>query len=34
MSPNIKAESKILIFASASGTNVPFEKTTLPDATI
>jgi hypothetical protein len=34
MSPNINAESKILILASASGTYVPFEKTTLPEATI
>jgi hypothetical protein len=34
MSPNIKAESKILILASASGTYIPFEKTTLPEATI
>jgi hypothetical protein len=34
MSPNMRAESKILILASASGTYVPFEKTTLPEATI
>jgi hypothetical protein len=34
MSPNMRAESKILILASASGTNVQFEKTTLPEATM